>query len=342
MLVRRVALVALPVALLVGGCTEDPASDGSTGSEGSGTTASEASGTTQAQTTAPATSEPGSGTSSTGPVADSDTGSDPDTSGGGSSETGTEPSGSPGCAAPGELADGEQTFMLDGYDRRYILRLPQGYAPDRPWPLIFALHGNGGDTGYWDGTGGDRDIRTAFADEAVIVVAEAIDNQWRDYAADPATWPERIELELNYFDTIYDSVRNQLCIDDENVFSMGFSGGGSFSGVLGCRREYIRAIAVGGSVIYFEPDQCVSTPAAWITIGDEEYTTGREEFRNFFRDLAGCSETSTAGEPEGCVDYEGCGPDTPVTFCSHPAGHVWPSIGTDATKAFFERFYAAP
>lgn len=336
MLLRRVAVFAL----IAGGCSEDPAAEGSGESGGSGTTDRDPSGTTQAQTTAPSTTEPGSGTSSTGPVADSDTGVDPDTSG--SSSTGSEPVGSPGCAAPGELADGEHTFMLDGYDRRYILRLPQNYASDRPWPLIFALHGNGGDTGYWDGTGGDRDIRTAFAEEAVLVVAEAIDNQWRDYEADPATWPERIELELNYFDTIYDSVRNQLCIDDDNVFSMGFSGGGSFSGVLGCRREYIRAIAVGGSVIYFEPDQCVSTPAAWITIGDEEYTTGREEFRNFFRDLAGCSETSTAGEPEGCVDYEGCGPDTPVTFCSHPAGHVWPSIGTDATKAFFERFYAAP
>jgi len=335
MLARRLTVLAV----LVGGCSEDPASEGS---EGSGTTTAGTTGSTQAETGSP---DPGSESSgrTTGASADSETGVDPDTSSSGSSsETGTEPAGSPGCTTPGELADGEHTFMLDGYDRRYILRLPQNYSTEQPWPLIFALHGNGGDTGYWDGMGGDRDIRTAFADEAVIVVAEAIDHQWRDYAADPATWPERIELELNYFDTIYDEVRTQLCIDDENVFSMGFSGGGSFSGVLGCRREYVRAIAVGGSVIYFEPDQCVSTPAAWITIGDLETNAGREEFRDFFRDLAGCAETSTAGEPEGCVDYEGCGADTPVTFCAHPADHVWPSIGTDATKAFFEQFYAAP
>lgn len=335
MLAARVALFAL----LVGGCSEDPAADGSGESGGSGTTASDPSGTTEGETSPLSTSESGGGTGSTGPVADSGTGIDPETSGS-SSETGTEPTGSPGCTTPGDLADGEHTFMLDGYDRRYILRLPQGYSTEKPWPLIFALHGNGGDTDYWDGIGGDRDIRTAFADEAIIVVAEAIDNQWRDYSADPTTWPERIELELTYFDTVYDAVRSQLCIDDDNVFSMGFSGGGSFSGVLGCRREYIRAIAVGGSVIYFEQDQCVSTPAAWITIGELETNAGREEFRDFFRDLAGCSETSTPGTPDGCVDYDGCNTDTPVTFCSHPADHVWPSIGTDATKAFFRQFYA--
>jgi polyhydroxybutyrate depolymerase len=335
MLVRRLATLVL----LVGACSDDPPSEGS-GSSGQTGTSDVPTDTTEAQTSTPGSSGSADAGSSTGQgSSEGETAIDPDSSGG-SSETGSEPTGSPGCTAMESLADGEQTFMLDGYDRRYILRLPENYSTDRPWPLIFALHGNGGNPDYWDEIGGVRDIRTAFASDAVIVIAEAIDNQWRDYEMPEDTWPERIELELAYFDTVYDSVRNQLCIDDANVFSMGFSGGGSFSGVLGCRREYIRAIAVGGSVIYFEPDQCVSTPAAWITIGDGELTAGREEFRDFFRDLAGCAETTTPGAPDGCGDYDGCGADTPVTFCSHPAGHEWPSIGTDATKAFFERFYA--
>lgn len=329
------------LVLLVGGCSDDPESEGTGDSGQTDTTSGDPGGTTQGETSPPATtgSTGPSEETTTGASADSETGVDPDTSG--SSETGSEPVGSPGCMAKESLAEGEHQLMLDGYDRRYILRLPQNYSNDQPWPLIFALHGNGGNPGYWDGMGGDRDIRTAFAEDAIIIIPEAIDNQWRDYEADPSTWPERIELELSYFDTIHQTALEQLCIDQDNVFSMGFSGGGSFSGVLGCRRDYIRAIAVGGSVIYFEPDECVSTPAAWITIGDGELTGGREQFRDFFRDLAGCQEASTPGEPEGCVDYDGCDAGTPVTFCSHPAGHVWPSIGTDATKAFFEQFYAA-
>lgn len=323
-------------------CAGDPSSDG--GGDSTGSTSTTASSTNASNTTDIA--ETGAGSTGVVNTADGSSGVADETTttlatdGGTSSSESGGPNVSPGCTDGEGLADGEHTFMLDGYDRRYILRLPQNYSAAEPWPLIFALHGNGGDTSYWDSQGGVRDIRAAFADEAILVIAEAIDNQWRDYNADPSTWPERIELELTYFDTVLEEARNELCIDDGNVFSMGFSGGGSFSGVLGCRREYIRAIAVGGSVIYFEPDECVSAPAAWITIGEGESEPAREEFRDFFRDLGGCDATSTAGTPDGCVNYDGCNPDTPVTFCSHPAGHEWPSIGTDATKAFFQLFYA--
>lgn len=232
--------------------------------------------------------------------------------------------------------------MLDDNDRRYILRLPENYSTDKAWPLIFALHGNGGNPDYWDTMGGDRDIRTAFASDAVLIIPEAINNAWRDYDQPSESWPQGMELELNYFDTIFETAQNELCIDVDNVFSMGFSGGGSFSGVLGCRRDYVRAIAVGGSVIYFDESDCTETPAAWITIGEGEFNSGREDFRNFFRDHAGCQESSMAGEPAGCEDYDGCGGGTPVTYCSHPGRHVWPGMGVDATKAFFSSFYGAP
>lgn len=313
----------------------DTSSGGSTSTTGPSTSATT---TTSASSTTTASTADGSTSSTSDDPGDTSTSVATD-DGASSSESGGS-TGSPGCASGEGLADGEHTFMLDGYDRRYILRLPQNYTQDQPWPLVFALHGNGGDVTYWDDQGGVRDIRAAFATEAIVVVVEAIDHQWRDYNADPSTWPARIELELNYFDTVLEEARTQLCIDDANVFSMGFSGGGSFSGVLGCRREYIRAIAVGGSVIYFDPADCVSVPGAWITIGEMETTPEREEYRDFFRDLAGCEATSTPGMPDGCVNYDGCDDGTPVTFCSHPAGHEWPSIGTDATKAFFEQFYA--
>lgn len=325
--------------LLASGCPGEPSSEGSGESGSDSGTSSTPSDTTQGPTPTPGAETGGSTSASSGDGADSETGTGEES---GSSSTGVElPPGSPGCFAAQNLADGEHQFMLDGYDRRYILRLPDNYSNEQPWPLIFALHGNGGNPGYWDGMGGDRDIRSAFAEDAVIIIAEAIDNRWRDYDAPSEEWPERIELELNYFDTIYEVAQDELCIDVDNVFSMGFSGGGSFSGVLGCRRDYIRAVAVGGSVIYFEPDQCVSTPAAWITIGEGEFTDGRAAFRDFFRDLGGCQESSMATDPQGCEIYDGCDPQTPVHYCSHPAGHVWPSIGTDATKAFFESFYGA-
>ena len=58
------------------------------------------------------------------------------------------PPGSAGCVDGAGLDEGEHTFMLEDRSRRYILRLPNGYTRDRAWPLVLALHGNGGSTSY--------------------------------------------------------------------------------------------------------------------------------------------------------------------------------------------------
>lgn len=248
------------------------------------------------------------------------------------------PSGSRGCADGAGLPEGENTFMLEGRSRRFIVRLPNGYPGDEPWPLVFALHGNGGSASYWDGTSGDRNIRGVLQDDAILIIAEAIEGNWRDYSADPSTYPARIEEELQYFDEIITRARTELCVREDAIFSMGFSGGGSFSGVLGCRRTDIRAIAVGGSVIYFDQDNCVGTPAAWITIGTQELEPPREAYRDFFRDRAGCDATTMATEPDPCVAYDNCGEGTPVHYCQHPDGHIWPDFGSEAMWAFFQQF----
>ena len=246
---------------------------------------------------------------------------------------------SPGCVDGAGLPEGENTFMLEDRSRRYILRLPNGYTRDRAWPVVFALHGNGGSASYWDGTSGSRNIRAVLEDVAILVVAEAIDGQWRDYSMAESTWPARIESELLYFEEILTQLRTNLCVDNDEIFSMGFSGGGSFSGVLGCRRTDIRAIAVGGSVIYFDEDDCVGHPAAWITIGTEELTSGREAYRDWFRDRAMCDATTMPTEPDPpCVAYDNCAEATPVHYCQHPDGHIWPDFGSAAMWAFFSQF----
>jgi len=324
--------------LVMVGCAAESGSDGD---ETDTTSVGDTSASSPPADTGPVAGDTSGAGTSGGSTDGTENGTETETETDGGSSTGSEPVGSPGCRAATSLGEGEHQFMLDGNERRYILRLPRNYSTEQAWPLVFALHGNGGDPEYWDAQGGDRDIRAAFAQDAIIVIPEAINNQWRDYDADPESWPAAMELELNYFDAVLQAAQDELCVDTNHVFSMGFSGGGSFSGVLACRRSYIEAIAVGGSVIYFDEADCETPVAAWVTIGDGELTAGREAFRDFFRDAGGCSERSSPGAPKGCVDYGGCGGDTPVTFCAHPAGHVWPSIGTDATKLFFESMYAA-
>lgn len=304
------ALAVLPCLVLVLACGEEPDAAGDAGRD--------ASTARDAALDAPAS-----------PDAQVDAGLDAGSDAG--------PPRSAGCVDGAGLAEGEHTFELEGRARRYVLRLPVGYTADRPWPLVLALHGNDGTTAYWDGTSGDRDIRSVLRDDAILIVAEAIGGDWRDYAVPADTWPARLESELLYFDEVLSQARADLCVREDAIFAMGFSGGGSFAGVLACRRDDIRAIAVGGAVIYFDEAECVGEVAAWITIGTLELNAGREQYRDFFRDRAGCALTSASTDPSPCVAYEGCDPGTPVHYCQHPGDHVWPDFGSEAMWSFFQQ-----
>ncbi len=256
----------------------------------------------------------------------------------GDGDAGVMAKGSPGCVDGKGLVEGENTFMLENRSRNFILRLPEGYSKDRTWPVVLALHGNGGTSSYWDTQSGDRNLRDILKNDAILIVANAIDKQWRDYSMPQDSWPGRVESELLYFEEVITQAKTELCVNEDAIFAMGFSGGGSFSGVLGCRRQDIRAIAVGGSVVYFDEANCISTPAAWITIGTQELAAGRERYRDFFRDRAGCEATSVATDPDPCVLYDGCDTKTPVHYCQHPAGHIWPDFGSQAMWNFFKTF----
>lgn len=249
-------------------------------------------------------------------------------------------SGSQGCIDGEGLAEGENTFTLDGLDRGFVVRLPNGYTRDREWPLVLALPGNGSGTGYWDATSGNRDIRGELENDAILIIAEAIDLQWKDYTLPSDIQLERLEGELVYFEEVLRQARSALCIEQSAIFAMGFSGGGSFSGVLACRRTDIRAIAVGGSVIYFDEASCVGSAAAWINISSGDLSGAREDYRDFFRERAGCQETSEPAAPDACVSYQGCDSETPVHYCTHTGDHSWPDFASPAMWSFFQQFVA--
>lgn len=235
-----------------------------------------------------------------------------------------------GCASGKELPEGAATFTVGGASRKYTLRKPTGYTRDKVWPLVLALHPNGSNMGYYDVTTGGRAIRPLVKDKAILVLAEARTG---------GDWRGDLPTELAYFEALITAIKKDMCVDTSRIFSMGFSGGGSFSGVLGCSRTDIRAIASGGAVIYFDKAKCVGKPAAWITIGDDEAVAGRIEFRDFWRTRNECSTMTTVVPPAAtCVQYGCPHPERPTQFCSHAGGHEWPSFGAQAAWGFFSKF----
>ena len=86
----------------------------------------------------------------------------------------------------------------------------------------------------------DQPVRRSLADRSVLILplARPMGSGW--------DWRGNLPADLAFFDALITRVKSQLCIDNKRIFSLGFSGGGSFSGVLGCRRTDIRAIASAG------------------------------------------------------------------------------------------------
>jgi poly(3-hydroxybutyrate) depolymerase len=237
---------------------------------------------------------------------------------------------SAGCSSGQGLPDGEGTLMAAGMMRSYRIYLPKNYAKDKAWPLILALHPNGGaGIGFYENAA--RSPRKLLEEKAVLVLplARGGGGDW--------DWRGNLPADITYFDELIGKVKSQLCIDETRIFSMGFSGGASFSGVLGCVRKDIRAIAVAGSVIYFDPKTCVGNPAAWIAIGMGEMTADRTTFRNFWTERATCKAPTMPVMPSPCVAYT-CPAERPVHFCNHAGGHEWPSFATAAAVAFFDKF----
>lgn len=282
------------------------------------------------------------GTPTTGGAVD--TSETPSTGGGGSAGTGgaSDAHRSAGCGAEGpSLAEGPHSIDVGGRNRSYTVRLPQGYDRDKAWPVVLALHPNGGEVDYWDQTSGSRNIRGYLADKAIIIVAQSEDGNWRNWVDDaPKPTPDFLEKELAYFDAVIEVVNGQLCVDKRALFAMGFSGGGSFAGVLACMRTDIRAFAAGGSVIYFDESACVGHAAAWITLSTEDASGSdgvlRRAYRDFFAERNGCD----AADPSamGCFEYENCDPDSPTSYCHYLGGHDWPSDGVENSWNFFSQF----
>jgi poly(3-hydroxybutyrate) depolymerase len=155
---------------------------------------------------------------------------------------------SSGCGLSPGLESGPQTINVNGQDRQFIVRVPEGYNNTKPYRLIFGIHWWGGsmddvaygqtvEPGVWNYYGLER-----LAEETAIFVApQGIDGNWyneggSDYA---------------FFDEINRLVEDSLCVDTDLRFSIGFSWGGSTSVGIACRdSEFpfraITAIAAAG------------------------------------------------------------------------------------------------
>lgn len=347
---------------------EDSDSASSTGGADSTSTSSTSSTSSTGgadSTSTSSTTSGGSGSTTTGdPVTTDETGVDP---------TGTETTGddtssemgnpSPGCGSMTARPDPreQQTIQVGGLTRYYLMYVPENRDPERPLPLVFGIHGlNMNNVWAAHDESGFQLIETT-RDQAILIYPQGIradgrsdppssQSQWGDADSNwggppPTADPTRIAADLAYFDALVEYATENYCIDLDRIFAMGFSQGGFMTNTLGCERpDVFRGLApVAGWGPHASSPSCSNASAAHAVIQVQGNTDGTvtpqlgQATRDFWRMRAGCSgDTVPSSWGPSCVEYQGCGAETPVVYCTHDGGHFVPGGSGERAWNFFQ------
>jgi polyhydroxybutyrate depolymerase len=168
-----------------------------------------------------------------------------------------DPDASPGCVTATPRG-GTQTIQTTsgGVARTYVRRVPQGYDPKVPTPVVFSFHGLGEPIsihvliGEWESR--------ADAQRFIVV--------WPQGLGDTPQWETELgSSDLTFFGNVLDEVERDLCVDRRRVFAEGYSMGAYLSSSIACQFSD-RVAAVGMVAGIRNPTGCApSRPVPAVT-----------------------------------------------------------------------------
>jgi poly(3-hydroxybutyrate) depolymerase len=264
---------------------------------------------------------------------------------------------SAGCGKAPSLTSGMRSIQSRGGNRNYILTVPDNYDNNHPYRLIFGFHWVGGTANDVASGGTDRDLWAYYGlkqlsnNSTIFVAPQGINNGWGNGGGG----------DVALVDDIISEVEKSLCVDTGQLFSVGFSYGGSMSYAIACARPTVfRAVAVyaGGQLSGCDGG---TQPIAYLGIhGTNDGVLGiglGRGLRDRFVKNNGCTAQETPEPSRGSLkhivtDYSGCRPGYPVQWAAFDGGHTPGPIdgggdgGRTWTKEvvwkFFTQFQSAP
>lgn len=144
----------------------------------------------------------------------------------------------------------------EGKQRRYLVRIPDNYAPNRPAPVLFGFGGWGDSPEEFSGYA--RMETTAATDDAILVYPEGFERAW-----EPAPYAKTRDGEdIRFIHRILNAVDADYHIDRNRIYAMGMSNGGGFTSVLGCHDQGTFAAVAMVSGAFYNPveSKCQDAP----------------------------------------------------------------------------------
>lgn len=242
-------------------------------------------------------------------------------------------SGSGACGSAPRLTSGRHTINVGGLNREYVLDIPNNYNMNNPYRLVFGWHWRGGSANDVVGQG-YYGLKSLSNGSAIFVAP--------DRAPGTDGWTNTNGRDMDFLRAMLDQLKGSLCIDENRIFSAGWSYGGMMSFAVGREMaDTFRAIAPVSGALWTPYSDSGLPMAAWIAHGTSDNVVGHNagvEARDLFVSANSCSNTTVPIQPSPCVEYQGCASGHPVVWCSFNGGHTTPSFYSSAVWNFFSRF----
>jgi poly(3-hydroxybutyrate) depolymerase len=228
--------------------------------------------------------------------------------------------------------------------------VPSNYDPNTAYRLIFAWHPWGGSAQQVAGTGnsGYYGLKGSSNNQAILVAPEGL-----DFGGNGLGWGNTNGQDIAFLQAMLALFKSQMCIDQNRIFSAGFSFGGMMSNAVGCA-GLARAIApmagnstVSGCLAGTQPVAYMGFHGTHDSVVD---IAGGRTARDVFVKRNGCSSQTVPSSPSWCdgiassyqpctcVDYQGCMPGYPVTWCEYNADHQAAPNSGPTLWPFFSQF----
>jgi poly(3-hydroxybutyrate) depolymerase len=242
--------------------------------------------------------------------------------------------------------NGRLSIDVNGMDREYILAVPGDYDPAQAYRLVFAWHQLSGSAQSIAGRG-YYGLEGPSAGQAIFVAPDGLignDN------GDQGWWDNDGE-DTAFYEAMLDLFTSELCIDEERIFSVGFSFGAMFSFQLACsENSALRAIAPQAGSVW---GGC-GAESRVATIGfvgtSDSLLDGHRNGISSLAENNGCSPEPVEMNaswcdgldddrmPCTCWEYQDCDAGYPVIECEYNAGHTFAPNSGQTIWDFFSQF----
>ncbi len=261
----------------------------------------------------------------------------------------------------------KDSLIFEGISRTYLFHLPPDYNGESPVPLVFVLHGAGGNAEIIAGTSGMNDIADKNGFITVYPNGTGLFSDfflsWNageccNFIGTPGV------NDTDYINFLIDKFEKEYNIDKKKIYIAGMSNGGMMAYKMACESaDKIAAIAPVSAVMYVNEKCEPSEPVSVVAINDANddvipYSGGESsdfivkyfhlqykpvlESIYFWSDNNNCKNQSEM--VTGSVVYRDlfsdCDNNTEVLFyLSSEGGHSWPGgekswfLGSEPTQS---------